>query len=109
MYGAGGRYYTGWSGSAAQSRRRNAAITNLDVLCALYQTLQVNVTNVEWSSLGHGSVMQHTVAEAYERRCIRNCGGWEGGVRRIDWLGRRTTLIGVEVPADADTGRLVFY
>ena len=108
MCGSGSRYYTGWSGPVPSRRRKSDAITNLDVLCALYQTLQMNVTNVEWGSLGHGSPLQRNVADAYERRCIRNCGGWEGGVRRIDWLGTRTTVIGVEVSAGTQTGRLIF-
>jgi len=37
-------------------------------------------------------------------------GGWEGGVRRIDWLGEKTNLVGVEVDKSAgrSVGKLVF-
>jgi hypothetical protein len=55
--------------------------------------------------------MQRKVADAYERRCTRMGGGWEGGVRRIDWLGRKTRLVGIEVERTVEggsVGRLVF-
>jgi hypothetical protein len=39
-------------------------------------------------------------------------GGWEGGVRRVDWLGSKTHLVGVEIgksiEAGENVGRLVF-
>jgi len=38
-------------------------------------------------------------------------GGWKGGVRRIDWLGEKTCLVGVEVDKSAKgggSGKLVF-
>lgn len=41
--------------------------------------------------------MQLKVTKAYEKRCMRMGGGWERGVRRIDWLGSKTRLVGVEV------------
>ena len=39
-------------------------------------------------------------------------GGWEGGVRRVDWLGSKTHLIGVEIDKSTEggenVGKLVF-
>ncbi len=39
-------------------------------------------------------------------------GGWEGGVRRVDWLGSKTHLVGVEIDksneAGENVGKLVF-
>ena len=87
------------------------SITNLDVLYAIHNTLNVPVTPDEWNQLGHGSRKQQKVTRAYERRCTRMGGGWEGGVRRIDWLGEKTRLIGVEVDKSAGGGgmaKLVF-
>ncbi|KAJ6566198.1 hypothetical protein B0H19DRAFT_940217 [Mycena capillaripes] len=31
------------------------------------------------------------------QRCIKVGGGWEAGVRRIDWLHGRTRLVGIEM------------
>jgi hypothetical protein len=72
-------------------------VTNLDVLYALHRVLAIRVTHEEWEALGHGSRAQQKVTRAYEKRCIKMGGGWESGVRRIDWLGGKTGLIGVEV------------
>ena len=86
-------------------------LTNLDVLYAVHTTLMVPVTPEEWDALGHGSKAQQKATRAYERRCSRMGGGWEGGVRRIDWLGEKTWLIGVEVDKAAGyggAGKLVF-
>lgn len=69
------------------------------------------VTPEEWESLGHGSSAQKKVTKAYEKRCTRMGGGWEGGVKRIDWLGEKTRLVGVEVDKSGGgpgTGKLVF-
>ena len=70
------------------------------------------VTPEEWHSLGEGSRAQRRVAEAYKERCTRMGGGWEGGVRRIDWLGSKTHLVGVEIEksneAGENIGKLVF-
>jgi len=33
-------------------------------------------------------------------------GGWEHGVRRIDWLGEKTHLVGVEIDKSAEDGGL---
>ena len=87
------------------------AITNLDVLYAVNTTLLTPVTTEEWESLGRGSRKQQKATKAYEKRCTRMGGGWEGGVRRIDYLGDKTRLIGVEVDKSAGgggVGKLVF-
>ncbi|KAH9848753.1 hypothetical protein C2E23DRAFT_738864 [Lenzites betulinus] len=87
------------------------AISNLDVLYAVHTTLMVPITPEEWEALGHGSKAQQKVTRAYERRCTRMGGGWEGGVRRIDWLGEKTWLVGVEVDKAAGhggAGKLLF-
>ncbi|KZT07055.1 uncharacterized protein LAESUDRAFT_725403 [Laetiporus sulphureus 93-53] len=81
-----------------------STVTNLDVLYAAHTSLLTPVTPEEWEALGTGSRAQRKVARAYERRCMRAGGGWEGGVRRIDWLGRKTMLVGVEVDKAAGGG-----
>ncbi|KAF8267143.1 hypothetical protein EI94DRAFT_1731310, partial [Lactarius quietus] len=73
------------------------ALTNLDVLYAVHTTLMTRVTPEEWAALGEGSKAQRRVAEAYKQRCTRMGGGWEGGIRRVDWLGSKTHLVGVEI------------
>ncbi|TCD69539.1 hypothetical protein EIP91_007162 [Steccherinum ochraceum] len=77
------------------------AITNLDVLYAVHMSLLKPVTPAEWDSLGHGSEAQAHVTKAYERRCTRMGGGWENGVKRIDWLGSKMRLMGIEVDKTA--------
>ncbi|KAF7791718.1 hypothetical protein EIP86_002742 [Pleurotus ostreatoroseus] len=89
-------------------RSRALVITNLDLLYAVHTTLLTPVTPEEWESLGHGSRAQQKVTKAYERRCTRMGGGWEGGVRRIDWLGEKTRFVGVEVDRSTGVGKLVF-
>ena len=88
--------------------RRAPAISNLDVLYAVHATLMTPVTPEEWESLGHGSRAQQKVTKAYERRCTRMGGGWEGGVRRVDWLGEKTRLVGIEVDKSVNVGKLIF-
>ncbi|KAK0202292.1 hypothetical protein DFS33DRAFT_1263474 [Desarmillaria ectypa] len=83
-------------------------VTNLDLLCAVHRTLLTRVTHREWEALGHGTHAQLKAARAYEARCRKLGGGWDGGVRRIDWLGEKTYLIGVEVDKSAGVGNLVF-
>lgn len=103
---SGSKFYLGGSEKGSRS-----AITNLDVLYALHNTLLTRVTPQEWEALGHGSRAQRKVTEAYEKRCKRMGGGWEGGVRRIDWLHGKTRLVGVEVDKHAHAhgmGKLVF-
>lgn len=99
-------YLAGSSGS----KPTNTPVTNLDVLYALHTTLSERVTQQEWEALGHGSRTQRKATRAYESRCMKMGGGWDGGVRRIDFLGEKTRLIGVEVDktADGGAGKLVF-
>ncbi|KAJ6488800.1 hypothetical protein C8R45DRAFT_1073979 [Mycena sanguinolenta] len=108
------------SNSVAESPRLNRRkqplpITNLDVLFALYDALSERVTEEEWARLGHRSRVQRQTRRAYERRCVKLGGGWEAGVRRIDWLDGRTRLVGIEMiqihskdGTDAEVAMLVF-
>ncbi|KAG9308206.1 hypothetical protein JVU11DRAFT_12219 [Chiua virens] len=98
-------------GSSSSRSSRSSNITNLDLLYALHTTLMIRVTPQEWEALGHGSRAQRKVTRGYEKRCTKMGGGWEGGVRRIDWLHGKTKLIGIEVEKHANgnsTGKLVF-
>ncbi|KAF9460161.1 hypothetical protein BDZ94DRAFT_1291265 [Collybia nuda] len=106
---SGARFYLGGS-SSSHAKLPNIPVTNLDVLYAIHTTLTVRVTQQEWEALGHGSRAQRKATRAYERRCMKMGGGWDGGVRRIDFLGEKTRLIGVEVDktADGGAGKLVF-
>lgn len=101
-----------WPVVVGSSRNgRSPDITNLDLLHSLYETLLTRVTPQEWEALGTGSRAQRKVTQAYEQRCTRLGGGWEGGVRRVDWLHGKTRLIGIEVEKHgpgAGSGRLVF-
>lgn len=86
-------------------------ISNMDLLYALHNTLAVSVTHEEWNALSNGSPMQRKVTRAYQRRCSKMGVGWEGGVRRIDWLGQEVQLIGIEVDKNAFAGgiaKLIF-
>jgi hypothetical protein len=99
-------------GGEQRKAKTSAALTNLDVLYAVHTTLMTCVTHEEWGTLGSGWPEQR-VAEAYKKRCTRMGGGWEGGVRRLDWLGSKTHLVGVEiekggVEGGENVGRLVF-
>ena len=84
-------------------------ITNLDVLYAIHTTLISQVTPEEWEKLENGSKAQRRVARAYDRRCSV-MGGRESGVRRVDWLGSETHLVGIEVDRSGggSIGKLVF-
>lgn len=101
-----------WPVVVGSSRNgRSPDITNLDLLHALHETLLTRVTPQEWEALGNGSRAQRKVTQAYEQRCTRLGGGWEGGVRRVDWLHGKTRLIGIEVEKNgsgAGSGKLVF-
>lgn len=90
--------------------RRGGAITNFDVLFAIHRTLSARVTPQEWEALGKGSRGQRKATQAYEKRCRLNQGGWDGGVRRVDFLGEKTRLIGVEIEKrpEGEVGKLVF-
>ncbi|KAK7024436.1 hypothetical protein VNI00_016287 [Paramarasmius palmivorus] len=102
------KFYIGAGNATAP---RGLPVSNLDLIHALHHTLSVRVTKEEWDALGSGSRAQRKVTKAYETRCRATGGGWEQGVKRIDWLGGKTRLIGVEVDkAASDTGvaKLVF-
>lgn len=93
------------------SKSGGNTVTILDVLHAIHTTLMIRVTQEEWDALGKQSRAQRKVAAAYERRCTRMGGGWENGVRRIDWLGQKTIMAGVDVEnvaAHGGEGKLVF-
>ncbi|KAJ6522473.1 hypothetical protein B0H19DRAFT_973460 [Mycena capillaripes] len=81
---------------------RRRPVTNLDVLFALYDALSERVTENEWAQLGHRSRAQRRISRAYEQRCIQLGGGWETGVRRVDWLDGRTRLVGIEMMPSKD-------
>jgi hypothetical protein len=106
------RFYIGGSSSESSPNSKNltSPVSNLDVLYAVHNTLSVRVTQKEWEALGHGSRSQRRITQAYERRCKKMGGGWEGGVRRIDYLGEKLRFVGVEVDKSTEggAGRLVF-
>ncbi|KAF8638696.1 hypothetical protein AX17_002018 [Amanita inopinata Kibby_2008] len=109
--GGKNKFYIG--GGSSHSRQNSAvAITNLDILYALHHTLSVRVTQSEWEALGRGSRVQRKATRAYEKRCQKMGGGWEGGVRRLDYLGRKMVLVGIELDKTSNdcggTGKLVF-
>ncbi|KAJ7927838.1 hypothetical protein B0H13DRAFT_1598268 [Mycena leptocephala] len=92
--------------SPAKSARfpftRRRPVTNIAVLFALYEALYECVTEEEWAQLGQRSRAQRRISRAYEQRCIKLGGGWEAGVRRIDWLRGRTRLISIEMVPSTD-------
>ena len=63
-------------------------------------------TPQEWEALGHGSRAQR-VTQAYEKRCKRMGGGWDGGLIGCmggqGWLGSR-----LKYGRDCGTGKLIF-
>lgn len=96
----------------AQRKASTASpVTNNDVLHTLYETLHARVTQVEWDALGSGSRDQKRIWKTYETRCEQAGGGWSAGVRRVDWLGEKTKLVGIEVDKSiggGGRGRLMF-
>ena len=92
-------------GSAPTAAQQIGPITILDVLQAIHLSLNTPVTQQEWETLGAGSKTQKKVTKAYRARCTKMGGGWESGVRRIDWLGSKTKLIGLEVESGVADGR----
>jgi hypothetical protein len=107
---SGSRFYLGGPNSSSSAKNAESPVTNLDVLYAVHNTLSVRVTHQEWEALGHGSRAQRKITRAYEKRCSKMGGGWEGGVRRIDYLGDKMRLVGVEVDKTTEGGvaKLVF-
>ncbi|KAK0209827.1 hypothetical protein IW262DRAFT_1468117 [Armillaria fumosa] len=103
-----GKFYLG---NAPTVPTETQPISNMDLLYAVHSTLAIRVTHEEWDALGTGSPAQRRVTRAYERRCSKTGGGWDGGVRRIDWLGHKVQLIGIEVDRNASAGgiaKLIF-
>ncbi|KAJ7056004.1 hypothetical protein C8F01DRAFT_375404 [Mycena amicta] len=112
------------SGTAPYGHRRlRRPVTNYDVLCALHDALTERATSDEWTAVGGaesssplGMVMlkqkqkqkQKRVLRAYQDRCIMRGGGWDSGVRRIDWLEGCTRLVGIMLDTigkhETDTG-----
>ncbi|KAF9448811.1 hypothetical protein P691DRAFT_704304 [Macrolepiota fuliginosa MF-IS2] len=110
---SGKRFYIGTS---ASGRPRSAsssssgfpeAVTNLDVLHAIHTALSARVTQAEWDSLGNGSRAQRKATRAYEKRCTDMGGGWGAGVRRVDFLGGKTKLVGIEIATEKIGGEAV--
>ncbi|KAF9023002.1 hypothetical protein BDZ89DRAFT_1193453 [Hymenopellis radicata] len=88
-------------------------ISNLHLLTSIYAFLATPLTYADWLALG--PQQQRIVTEAYEARCRMSeeqskrlskgknqegiytmVGGWREGARRMDCLGSRTCLVGVE-------------
>lgn len=91
--------------SMSSSDPQHAALTNLDVLHAVYKSLRAPVSRREWESPDTDSSSQRRIAEAYKHR--REASGrqkeWDARVRRlrrIDWLCGRTMLHGLEIKLD---------
>jgi len=109
---SGKRFYIGsatstGSGRSGSSNSSPDAITNLDVLYAIHATLSVRVTQAEWELLGNGSRAQRKATQAYEKRCTDMGGGWGAGVRRVDFLGGKTKLVGVEIVNEKVAGDII--
>ncbi|KAF8656410.1 hypothetical protein AX16_002554 [Volvariella volvacea WC 439] len=97
--------------AGSRSNLHAGFVTNLDVLTAVHQTLRTRITPKEWEELGNGSRSQRKVTRAYEKRCTKMDGGWTSGVRRLDYLGGKTRLVGIETDKSAGAsgvGKLVF-
>ncbi|KIK64379.1 hypothetical protein GYMLUDRAFT_240929 [Collybiopsis luxurians FD-317 M1] len=106
------KFYLGGSGSSPTSPHApSSSVSCADVLYAVHNTLAQPATPEEWNALGKGSHAQRKISRAYDRRCRSAGGGWESGIRRVDWLGEKTKLIGVEVDNKTEgsgVGNLVF-
>lgn len=88
---------------------KRVPITNLDILRAVHAALLIRVTPEEWAATPKAK--QRKITHAYEKRCVVFGGDWDSGVRRIDWLGDKTRLAGVEVHKNhngEDAAKLVF-
>ncbi|TFK18842.1 hypothetical protein FA15DRAFT_241225 [Coprinopsis marcescibilis] len=83
---------------------KESVVSNLDVLCAVYTTLAMPVTHKEWDVLGDGSHEQRKIARAYERRCQDAGGGWDEGVKRVDFLKGKSVLVGIEASQRGEKG-----
>ncbi|KAK0203293.1 hypothetical protein DFS33DRAFT_1263604, partial [Desarmillaria ectypa] len=63
----------------------------------IYCALWIQVKREEWDALGHGTHARLKAVRAYETRCTKLGGDWDGSIRRIDWVCEKTCLVGVEV------------
>ncbi|KAG6856973.1 hypothetical protein H0H87_011362 [Tephrocybe sp. NHM501043] len=80
--------------------------TNLDVLHAIHLTLAARVTAEEWANLSTSD--KKRIMKAYERRCVKADGGWDEGVRRVDYLCEKMILVGIDFAKEkCGTGQVV--
>ncbi|CAK5270436.1 unnamed protein product [Mycena citricolor] len=84
-------------------RRRKTPITNLDVVCAVHDALSGRASGDEWGRLS--TKVQRRISRSYEARCVQTGGGWDAGVRKIDWLEGRTRLVGIEMVPVKNSGQ----
>ncbi|KAF9064310.1 hypothetical protein BDP27DRAFT_1230691 [Rhodocollybia butyracea] len=104
------KFYLGGSSPTSPHSPSHLPVSCADVLHAVHTTLWQAATPEEWAALGPGSHAQRKISRAYDRRCRSQGAGWEGGIRRVDWLGDKIRLVGVEVVRDSGSGvgNLVF-
>ncbi|KAJ3841449.1 hypothetical protein EV361DRAFT_876009 [Lentinula raphanica] len=104
------KFYVGGSSPTSLHHPSSLPVSCADVLHAVHNTLSLPATPEEWDALGRGSHAQRKISRAYDRRCRSLGSGWDGGIRRVDWLGEKCRLIGVEVDKDSGSsvGNLVF-
>ncbi|KAH8824562.1 hypothetical protein DL96DRAFT_1467994 [Flagelloscypha sp. PMI_526] len=102
------KFYIGERTTPSDPTSSSTYVTNNDVLRSLHDNLYTRVTQEEWDALGSGSLKQKRVWKTYEARCQNAGGGHPAGVRRIDYLGEKTRLVGIEVDRSSEGGRLVF-
>ncbi|CAK5284587.1 unnamed protein product [Mycena citricolor] len=84
-------------------RRRKTPITNLDIVCAVHDALSGRASGDEWGRLS--TKVQRRISRSYEARCVQTGGGWDAGVRKIDWLEGRTRLVGIEMVPVKNSGQ----
>lgn len=87
---------------AGNRKPSHVPITNLDVIEAIHRTLHTRVTQEEWAQLGNGSRTQRKATNAYNLRCQKMGGNPKDGVKRVDILGEKTRLIGIEVDKNSN-------
>lgn len=104
------KFYLGGSSPTNSHYPSSTSVSCADVLHAVHNTLSHAATPEEWDALGRGSHAQRKISRAYDRRCRSLGSGWDGGIRRVDWLGEKCRLVGVEVDKDSGSsvGNLVF-
>lgn len=85
-----------WS-IVVHARPGSGGVTNLDVLIAVHDSLRKRTSPQECELFGYSGSKLRKVVANFERRCTQSGGGWDRGWRRVDCLGDKTTLVGVEV------------